>query len=594
MNGIPLPADLATFPKDFFKVDFTNTVTRAQGFISPTDRNITYLIVAVPVQTTLFQGPVNCIAITGRELNAQTTQDLSLRSQLCITEYYANNLYNWDSLYNNNLASGTKLNPIYQSALITPNISSISWQNVDITYITPLYNSGNMSDVLLGRACWPSSKGSIPTNLSAVEIAATRYSGYNFYADINGKFSLAIRIDINRDVTKLSSFATLTVLLILLGVGFVFFVLIEVLLECLVLCRMTRLTLQIKNIRENPDENPDSRVNTTGGYDEIGYLSENINEMLFNIKETEKELTTYLDRIGNEEEKGRLMLDSLPDSIIIFDPSNGNITKVNLTFEKIFSTLNEIKEKKIYQILPDLGKDDLNSASINGVETQIPSKFIKIPAQVTTTKIDYHVGGKIVPHVMAILRDMREKKDALDKLEKEQKALADLEKQMQFEEQFRDPIIREALRIFCEKEKTIENVLLLIEIESYKKLDQNKRIKAQKILFEKYLKQGAEYQVNISKKTLDEAIEKVEKGIGQIDLFNNLEKAIKFNLIGESFSRFQSVKNEFIELALKEMEEESSGKRGSKRPQIALAQGSMLVNQESQNFIKLATKEDPK
>lgn len=595
LNGITMPSELSSFPQLFKNVDFSNPQTKAQGFVTPSDRNITYLIVAVPVQKTSFQGPVNFITISGRQLNTRTISDMALRSQLCVTQFFGNNRYNWESLYNNGLADTNGLKPNYRSSLITPNISSIIWQDVDLSYITPFKKESNMTTTLLGRACWASSQpdDQISANLSSVTIPKDRYSGYNFYADITGKFSLGIRIDMNRSVTSLSDFATLTVLLILLGVGLGFFILIEVLLECLVLCRMTRLTLQIKKIRENPDPETQSLVNTTGGLDEIGYLSQNINDMLTNIKESEKQLTSFVNRLGQEEEKARVMLDALPDSIIIFDPSNGKISKVNSTFEKIFAPFNEIKEKTIYQILTDIKADDLNNADVNGVESNIPSKFIKIPAQVTTTKIDFFVADKKVPHVMAILRDMREKKDAQDKLEKEKKALAELEKQMEFEEQFRDPIVREALRLFCEKEKTVENVLLLIEIETYKKLDQTKRARAQKIIYDKYLKQGAEFQVNISKKSLDEAIQKVENGVGQIDLFNNLEKAIKFNLVGESFSRFQSVKNDMIEQVLKDMEEEQKNpKKGSmKKPITFVGQGSTMINQDATNFLKVTGKE---
>jgi PAS domain S-box-containing protein len=561
----PLPDELSTFPSAWSKLNLGDTSTRAQGFLSPKDRNITYLIVAVPIQSTIFQGPVPALIIVGRRLNSRTNADIALRSQLCITQYYSNNQNNWQTLYDNSIVN-IKTNALSSSFnLITPNITDTTWQDKDENLINTLVKMDNMTTTLTGRSCWASSQADdqIPANKSSLTIPTERLAGFNAYSDINGKFALMIRVDVNRSVRDLSTFATLTVLLILLAVGIAFFFLIEILLEVLVLCRMTRLTIQIKNIHEN-EKDSNNVVTTTGGFDEIGYLSQNINEMLGTIRESQSQLIAFVNRLGQEEEKTRIMLNTMPDCILIFN-STGKITKMNSTFEKIFYSAQELEEKAIFDILTQLKKEDLEDATCNNVETIASGKFgVKIPVSVSTTKIEIFVEEVKTNQVMIVIRDMRERKDAQDKLEKEKRALEELEQQMEFEATFREPILREAFTKFCTKEKTVENVLLLAAIENYKKMDQAKRPKKQKTIYEKFLKTGAEHAVNISKKTLDEAIDKAMNGVGQVDLFSSLEKAIKFNLIGESFSRFQSVRNEYIDEVLKEIEEDTKSGRGSR------------------------------
>eukprot|EP01080_Neovahlkampfia_damariscottae_P013112 gene13112-8582_t len=314
---------------------------------------------------------------------------------------------------------------------------------------------------------------------------------------------------------------------------------------------MTSLTSQIRKIKESVDLT--KRVGVLRGVDEVDYLTSNINEMLTNVEETQNQLKTILNKLGHEEEKTRLMLNSIPDGIAIVNPKNGSILEVNSMFEMLICQ--DWKNTSMFQILPDLDKNQFESATGKCNESiAIGASGIKIPCQVTTCVIEFFEEGIKIPYVLVIVKDMRERNEALSKIEMGRAEFSKMQDRFTFEQEFGDPIIREAFTKFCKNEKCEENVYFLVFVEEYKKLDQVSRSKSQKLVYEKYLSEKSKLILNISPQAKINAEKKVSSGLGQIDLFSDLEKEVKNRLIDRDFKKFQKEKLKYIDDVLKERE----------------------------------------
>jgi hypothetical protein len=64
--------------------------------------------------------------------------------------------------------------------------------------------------------------------------------------------------------------------------------------------------------------------------------------MLTNVESTQDQLKAILNQLGHEEEKTRLMLNSIPDSIAIVDPKTGSILEAFTKFCKKENTIENI------------------------------------------------------------------------------------------------------------------------------------------------------------------------------------------------------------------------------------------------------------
>jgi methyl-accepting chemotaxis protein len=464
LNVYPLPPTLNVLPS-FGGVDFSLTSSRAGGFLVPKDRNVTYLIGVVPVQDNLFNGPVKAVAVLGRRVTQSVISDISNRAQYCTAIYSSNDRNSWQ--YGS--SSGINSKPG-----ITPNITNGDWEDQNIGIYQIMKPDKFSGESLSGRHCWKGNAAVDNTTLNE-----ERLGGFNIYNDIHGEKSVIFRIDVSRGINWLAQYSIIIVLSILAAVGVGFFFLIGCLLECFVLFRVTSLTSQIRRIKDSVDLS--QRVGVLKGVDEVDYLTNNINQMLANVEFTQNQLKAILNQLGHEEEKTRLMLNSIPDSIAIVDPKTGFILEANSAFKKLIS--DNSREKIIYHILPEMNINEFKQAVGNCTETVAKLDTENIAVQVTTCSIDFFEEGNTIPYAMCVIKDMRERNEVMDKLQNEMKQLSEMEDQFTFEQEFRDPIIREAFSKFCKKDNTYQNVQFLEFVEEYKKLDQTSRIKNQKLAY---------------------------------------------------------------------------------------------------------------
>lgn len=145
IDSLPLPPELRNFP--FFGTDdFTQPTARAYQFISSSPSGKTYLVVANPIQTSLFQGPIYAIAAFGREITPAVLYDMATRSQLCITLYSTNNATQNNTISQINLSFSTN---------VTVNYKNRNWINTYVGAYNPM-PSDTSPNLLIGRYCWNS------------------------------------------------------------------------------------------------------------------------------------------------------------------------------------------------------------------------------------------------------------------------------------------------------------------------------------------------------------------------------------------------------------------------------------------------------
>ena len=106
-------------------------------------------------------------------------------------------------------------------------------------------------------------------------------AGYSFVKDIDGSPALIIKVDKPSSIYQAGQNNAKALLLLLLGSGIVFVILIILLIDRLVLSRLFRLKKEVANIKL--DGQSDQSI-TVSGHDELSDVSETINQMIERIE----------------------------------------------------------------------------------------------------------------------------------------------------------------------------------------------------------------------------------------------------------------------------------------------------------------------
>lgn len=112
-------------------------------------------------------------------------------------------------------------------------------------------------------------------------------SGYTLLNDIEGKPAVMLQVDVARDVFRQGQLTIRYFLFALLGVGIVFVLIITLMLERLVLARLSRLSRDVKKVGDTSDFS--ARV-YTAGKDELSDLGTTINWMLSALADSQTAL----------------------------------------------------------------------------------------------------------------------------------------------------------------------------------------------------------------------------------------------------------------------------------------------------------------
>jgi PAS domain S-box-containing protein len=271
------------------------------------------------------------------------------------------------------------------------------------------------------------------TPLYYAPLNETHMAGYALLQDISGKPVAIAKVTDVRISYGYGKAALTYVALALIAIIAVIFIVIAVLLDKLVISRLSDLNDVVTKIRVSGDNS--KRVNPEG-HDELSSLSQSINEMLdaidkntSSLENTVKERTKNL--VENQKKLESILLAS-PDAIIATD-INGIVTECNHQVEEIsgFDRQDLLGKLSLDFVAPDaqlkLIEEIQALARQNGRSMHFETRFIKkdgsnYPAEFSVNllrnELDEPTG------FVGIIRDLSEKKQLEKRLLKAQRMAA--------------------------------------------------------------------------------------------------------------------------------------------------------------------------
>ncbi|KAL9655824.1 hypothetical protein ABK040_000888 [Willaertia magna] len=295
--------------------------------------------------------------------------------------------------------------------------------------------------------------------------------------------------------------------------------------------------------------------------------------LLRSQKDRTKELATsytqlnlLLERISAEEQKTRKILNSMEDALVTTN-NQGYIMHCNDTFYKMFQFTESdvyggVMKLRIQQIIPNLELTEIFQ-QFNTLDTVItPDKELKAITKVGT---DFPVRVSL-NFCRLYLNDLTSKEDdtnsntivlSTEKLVQQEQACIILihnlsekmnpmerEKESQeiveFRAMFNNPLKKLEFKEYCKRFKTDENISFLEEVQNYKNLTSlQERAQKQKEIFNLYLKADAKKLLNISKEQLAINNFRINKYLGEIELFDSLERIVIENVVHDIYKRWK-------------------------------------------------------
>ncbi|KAG2389398.1 hypothetical protein C9374_013958 [Naegleria lovaniensis] len=287
-----------------------------------------------------------------------------------------------------------------------------------------------------------------------------------------------------------------------------------------------------------------------------------VSERTRDLAHSHNQLSLLLDKISLEEQRTRKILNTIDDAVVTIT-SEGLVIHYNNSFLNMFS-LKEIDIRKaerttttINTLLPKMNTKEIfekhnEDDSITNFETIGVSKAgIEFNIRISVNfckmlKSEVVKGSSIVTSneqervAVLLIHSNADRSVLLKNLKEKEKQYNLLIEKMEFKEMFDNHERRNQFKEFCAKEHNDESILFLEDVQLYKSLVNNlqQRSELQHEIYNKYLSTSAPKQLNISSEELETYGFKVKSGIGQIDLFDGLEKVIINNIIFDSFKRW--------------------------------------------------------
>ncbi len=246
---------------------------------------------------------------------------------------------------------GTLLTGVYLSASEVQEISKITHLNVESRRLNA---SPLLADFQLARVQLPTSKAIWVNPLDADTIA-----GYSLIDDIFGQPALLLRVTARRDIFRQGQLGIRNVLVALLISGIIFGIVTLMLLERLVLSRVSRLSREVQSISEQRDF---SKTVGVEGRDELSNLSTNLNSMIrtlhaallqkesdrnaieASLREKDTLLKEVYHRVKNNLQIVSSLLSMQSDGIeevetrLLFEDSRNRVRSMALVHEKLYQS----------------------------------------------------------------------------------------------------------------------------------------------------------------------------------------------------------------------------------------------------------------
>jgi PAS domain-containing protein len=266
------------------------------------------------------------------------------------------------------------------------------------------------------------------------------------------------------------------------------------------------------------------------------------------LENNQHRLTTLLDKISLQEQKTRSTIDAIPDFLVVIS-ATGRIVRTNNSFDRVFCFQDNDMEKGVYVSTIFRSLEPLfftKMSTIDTIETEATTRFGKIiPVQVSANLVTPSVlirenstlDDKEEAYII-VAKNMTDREKLLEDLRHQENNSKSMMKFVAFDAQFAIESVRKALLEFSRKEHSSESVLFLIEIQQYRQSPTDKRVEMQGEIYAKFISKEGRKQLNISSELAAQTASKVSKSLGDIDVFCDIEDAVKTMILLDLYPRF--------------------------------------------------------
>ena len=472
--------------------------------------------------------------VFARTMRSKYINDLAVSAQLCVSIHLLTNTN--DVVVKSYTSTVASTNGTYV-VQTTPD-----WENIGTFATQVMENDGSLT----GRQCWKTD-GSVLTT--------PRFASFALLNDINGNKLMIVRTDIARDVYYLGIQSLLIAIGLLLVVCIFASVVVIIFVEKRVLSRILSLTTKIQFITASHDSKQRITVKDAHGTDELGSVAKNINYMLDQLdsmveqqRQEQELLKKLLERISAAEGRTSSIMNSIKD-IVLTVSAEGIISHANTAFyERIgYATVDiEGGNMPLDKVFPQLKEGTKNGDSLGQVISSYDDgmahpftgvtrkkKSVDFDAYVTKTKI-----GDEEQHMFVFVA--RISSQMLGTNTSNKSAILDVDGS-DFDKMMLNPDERELFKEFCRQERSEENILFLEAVLDYKSIKQTheRMIKQETIIQTFLLEEKSPFPINVSGTTVKKELAVIQKGVGQLDLFDNLFTSVKNFTSKDTYSRFK-------------------------------------------------------
>jgi PAS domain-containing protein len=275
------------------------------------------------------------------------------------------------------------------------------------------------------------------------------------------------------------------------------------------------------------------------------------------LKSNQIALRTLLDRIAVQEQKTRSVINSLPDFVCVIS-STGKILQTNTAFDNEFPFTQQEMEKGVYtyQVFTELANDffrisnehqEFNTIATrrfgDNIEVSVRVRALKDTSDQSSSSITKEEKNTKLSSSAIPLPDLDEAyviiaKNISHRYVTPEIPNEDKIQRNEFERKYRDQKFREEIRKFCEKNKNAENIHFLNQLKEYKKASFGDRVELKQQIFNNFIREGAPMQLNLANEVVVEETIKINKSMGDIDIFKHVEDCVIKILARDIYPRF--------------------------------------------------------
>jgi methyl-accepting chemotaxis protein len=562
---LPLLDDFTTLSLDHpLMKQVTTDVNAKQGGFYLSNNKQLMIATSFPIQSIFYSDMPIGVMVYARYPLREYAQDLAVRSQMCVTIYTIEEL--------GNAALKSRATSIERNEATVVDGIDPDWKNNDPLEVFPFIPSHQ--NAIAGRECWREDFGNVTSN-------AQRMATLQVYTDIYGKNGVIVRSDIPRYINNLGNTSFGWAYGMVGLVAIVMSLSIVTLIEVCVLSPILGLGKEVREITHNDDF---SKRVTVRSRSEVGILTSRINHMLTALESSKnrladdhKKLQQLLEKLAIEEHKARTIMNSIPDFILSVNCVTGIVLNANAAFYSKFRSAAVEVENVIHisQLFKSYTDDELltlfEQMSTQGttVETTIYNKFDRqLPVQLSAHRVRLYIKDQLIEAYVVLARNLTEQKEMQESLEAHNDQIKNMAAQIEFDYMLRSPEMRDKFKEWCLMEQSEENILFIESVEEYRMIRQaHERAMFQQEIVDTYLKDTGTRPLNLGAKIKESEIFQLEKAVGQIDAFDNIESAIRLLMITDTFCRFQ---NAFI-----------SEKKHNHRKKQSTDAGAVLLTRQS-------------